>query len=320
MKVLVTGANGFVGSALVARLRAAGHGVVPVIRSGTMAGAVVIGDIEKFSNWSDVLAGVDAVAHLAARAHVLRETVQDPAAEFRRVNVQATLRLAEAAAARGVAHFVFLSSIGVNGRSSGTQVFREEDAPNPGEPYAASKWQAECELLRLAARGALKVTRLRPPLVVGAGVKGNLERLLRLVDAGVPLPLGAFEQRRSYVGLEDLCELVQLCLTREGAAGRLFLAAHRQDLSTPELLDAMAAGLGRRPWVPAVPVGVVRAACALIGQAGTLAKMTAPLRVSPERAERALGWECRTGIAEHVRNMARAYRLEHPARSFVKAT
>jgi nucleoside-diphosphate-sugar epimerase len=319
-KILVTGADGFVGRALIRHLRAAGHVVVPVVRSSPIPGAVAVGDIAKFTGWRDLLAGIDAVVHLAARAHVLHETAVDPAAEFRRVNVTATTRLAEAAAAVGVERFVFLSSIGVNGRAIEATVFREDDVPNPGEPYAASKWEAERELMGLAARTHLKITRLRPPLVVGSGAKGNLRRLLRLVDTGIPLPLGAFRNPRSFVGLDDLCELLKLCITHEAAAGQLFLAAHRQELSTRELLAAMAEGLGRRIWMPAVPVGLVRAASALLGQGEPLAKLTSTLRVSSERAQRLLGWECRIDIAEEVKNMARAYRLEHPVRSITNAT
>jgi nucleoside-diphosphate-sugar epimerase len=309
-KFLVTGADGFVGRALVRHLRDAGHSVVPVVRRASSQDTMAIGDIAEFAGWHDLLGGSDVVIHLAARAHVLRESASDPTAEFTRVNVRATRRLAEAAVASGVRRFVFLSSIGVNGSATLQEPFRESDDPQPREPYAISKWQAETALLTLAAHSGLEIVRVRPPLVVGGGVKGNLRRLLRWVDSGVPLPFGGLTNRRSFISLEDLCEMLRLCATDEHAAGELFLAAHPEPLSTPELLEAMAAGLGRRIWMPPVPLGVIRGMGRLLGRGDALVKMTSSLTVSSERAQRILGFRCRRDLAEDVKAMARAYRLD----------
>jgi nucleoside-diphosphate-sugar epimerase len=181
-RVLVTGADGFVGRALASRLAEAGHAVVQVARASSDERVLAIGDIAAYDQWSSYLEGVDAVIHLAGRAHVVRETAGDGMDEFRRVNVEGTLRLARAAATAGVGRFVFVSSIGVNGVRTHDLAFRESDAPNPTEPYAISKWEAEQGLLELGARSRMEITRVRPPLIVGRLAKGNLRRFLQLVD------------------------------------------------------------------------------------------------------------------------------------------
>jgi nucleoside-diphosphate-sugar epimerase len=314
-KILVTGADGFVGQATVRHLRAKGYKVISIVRSDAGADAIAVGDIAKFDGWRGVLGGVNAVLHLAGRTHVIRETATDPEAEFTRVNVTGTLKLAEAAAACQVKRFVFLSSIGVNGTSSECVAFSEADIANPTEPYALSKWKAECALLDVARRSSLQVTRVRPPVVIGPGAKGNLRRLLRIADARLPLPLGRVCNQRNFVGLQDLCELLELCVTREEAAGELFLAANRREISTPELLRSMAAGLGRRIWLPNVPLRWIAVFAAIVGQRDAVTKLNASLRVNSNHALQKLGWECRVDIQEDIRRMTHAYRLANASRT-----
>ena len=204
--VLVTGANGFVGRAVVARLAADGVAVRAAVRR---TGApfppnvrIVAGtDLDHLAEWRDALQGVSAVVHCAARVHRLADDDADPLAAFRRANRDATAALAEAAAAAGVARFVFLSSIGVHGAETFGRPFAAADAPAPCSPYAISKHEAENELARIGAERGLEVVVLRPPLVYGPDAPGNFATLLRAVDRGLPLPLGAIRNRRSFVAV-----------------------------------------------------------------------------------------------------------------------
>lgn len=305
-RVLVTGADGFVGRAIVRRLRAEGHSVFEVTRARSGEDVVAIGDIAEFDDWSKLTSGVAAVLHVAARAHIVAEPAAAPLAEFRRVNVEPTIRLASAAAMNGVGRFVFLSSIGVNGTFS-TRPFCVRDQPDPTEPYALSKWEAERALLEVAAKTGMQITRVRPPLVIGAGVKGNLLRLLRLVDSGMPLPLGAVHNQRSFIDLEDLCDLLLLCLFDRRAGGELFLAADDEHLSTPELLRRIAAGFSRRARVFSVPLSVLSLAARALGAHAALERLTSSLLVDASHACVTLDWQARRGLSAGIREMAQAY-------------
>jgi UDP-glucose 4-epimerase len=303
-RIVVTGADGFVGGALVPYLRARGHEVQALARNAA-PGVLAIGNLTEFSDWARVLQGASIVVHLAARAHVMKETAPDPDAEFSRINVEATRRLALASRESGVRRLVFLSSIGVNGTSTGVEPFREADAPRPTEPYARSKWAAEQILLAVCAH-QVELVRIRPPLVIGTGAKGNLERLLRWVRSGLPLPFGAIRNARSFVALEDLCALIELCAGERLAAGQLYLAAHPEPLSTPDLIRAMGEGLGRCVRLPKVPVIVLRALAKAAG-INAFERLSGSLVVDTQHAREHLGWRCTTDLREAVRRMARAY-------------
>ena len=309
-KVLITGADGFVGRIASARLRAADCETVRVVRKGGCSGDVVVGDLAAFEGWQPLLSGVDAVLHLAGRAHVIDEKALDPLAEFRRTNVDATMRLAEAAARAGVHRFIFVSSIGVNGVQTGERPFSESDPPEPSEPYALSKLEAEQGLARIADHGAMQVTRIRPPLILGPGVKGNLLRLMRLVDRGIPLPFGAIRNRRSFIAVDDLCDLIYLCLGREGSTNELFVAASGEEISTPDLMHRIAAALGRALWLVPVPMIWLRAAAGLTGTGPQFARFTSSLRVDASRARTVLNWRPRTSLSTAIRSMAETYLQE----------
>jgi nucleoside-diphosphate-sugar epimerase len=312
-RVVVTGADGFVGRALSARLETAGCRVTRIVRAGSDREAVAVGDLAHFSGWPNLLRNIDAVVHCAARAHVLEENVPDPLAEFRRINVAGTLRLAEAAAASGVRRFVFLSSIGVNGVRTLDRPFSESDTPDPTEPYAISKWEAERVLVELSRRSEMRITRVRPPLIVGPGAKGNLLRLLKLVDRRVPLPLGAVRNSRSFVVLDDLCELLWRCLTQDAAANELFLAANAEEISTPEMIRVLAAGLGCDIRLIPVPVALLRAAAGLLGAKAPLDRLIGSLRVNGKHARERLDWQPRTSLSAAFSSMARTYLTEKQA-------
>lgn len=309
-RILVTGADGFVGRALSARLHAAGHTVLRVVRVQRDRDAIAVGDIGEYTLWPSLLSGIDVVVHLAARAHVMHERLADPFEEFRRINVVATLSLARAAAAAGVRRFVFLSSIGVNGVATTDRAFSESDTPDPTEPYAVSKWDAERGLVEIGTRTGLEIVRIRPPLVVGPGVKGNLRRLLKLVRSRIPLPLGALNNSRNFVPLEDLCELLALCTEHERASGELLLAANPEAISTPDLLRAIAEGLGCKLRLVSVPLPILGLVARIVGAEAELKRVASSLHVNADRAHELLSWRSDTSLRESIRSMAQSYLLE----------
>lgn len=296
-RVLVTGANGFIGRHVVAALLDAGCAVRAAVRGPSAAAGrwpssvetCAVGALGPETDWSAALAGIEAVVHAAAHVHVMRPGPADEAT-FERVNVQATRQLAEQAAAAGVRRFVFISSIMVNGEDSGPHAFRAEDAPHPVNAYARSKLTAEDLLLRAAARTALGVAIVRPPLVYGPGVGGNFARLLRACARGWPLPLAAIDNRRSLISVWNLADFVLLLLWHPRAPGRVWLASDGEDVSTPELLRRTAAAMGRRARLLAVPSGLLNRVARFAGLAPELRRLTGTLTVDSGPARRELGW------------------------------
>lgn len=304
MKVLVTGANGFVGRALCGCLHASGYSVVPAVRRASgIAGEIVVGDVEGTPDWTSVLSGCDAVVHLAARVHVMNDTAQDPLALYRATNTEATLNLARQATRSGVRRFVFVSTIKVNGEGRDT-AYRETDAAAPEDAYAISKWEAEQGLLQIAQETGLEVVILRPPLVYGPGVKANFLRLMRTVERGWPLPLGAIHNRRSLLYLENFVDAIRLCLEHPAAAGQTFLLDDGQAVSTPELIRAVAHAMGRPARLLAVPVGVLEWVGALLGKRAAVARLTGSLYVDSSAIRARLGWtppfSMKSGLAATV--------------------
>lgn len=308
--VLVTGSDGFIGTRLVTLLAREGHAVIGMSRrsSGHSPLATrIVADVAEFDDWSQVLRGVDCVVHLAGRAHVVAETDRDPLASFRRVNVEGTRRLGEAAARNHVRRLVFLSSIGVTGSATCGQPFTEEDAPAPVEPYAVSKWEAEQCLLRICAHGAPELVIIRPPLVYGPGVKGNLLRLLRLIATGVPLPFASVRNRRSFVGLDNLCGLLMSCAFDPVAAGQLFLAADDETISTPELLRLMARSMERQPRLWPCPPLLLTGMAALAGKADEVRRLCGSLEVDSAKARSLLRWRSSVPLATGVNEMVHSF-------------
>lgn len=245
MKALVTGATGFVGKALCAGLSASGYGVVPAVRCNSgLPHEMVVGNLDASTDWRSALSGCDAVVHLAARVHVMDDTSQNPLALYRETNTEATLNLARRAAQAGVKRFIFISTIKVNGEGR-DEPYRETDAPAPKDAYAISKWEAEQGLQRIARETGLEVVILRPPLVYGPGVKANFLRLMRTVEKGWPLPLGAIRNRRSLLYLGNFVDAIRLCVEHPAAAGQTFLVDDGQPVSTPDLIRAVAHAMGR---------------------------------------------------------------------------
>lgn len=310
---LVTGATGFVGRALCAQLVRGGQRVRACARSQpsgfTMPGIepVHTGDLSLQNDWSRLLAACDTVVHLAARVHVMRETVTDPLAEFRRANVAATERLATQAAAAGVRRLVYVSTIKVNGEHTADRPFSETDEPTPVDAYALSKWEAEQVLHRIAAESGLEIVIVRPPLIYGPGVKGNFLSLLRLVGSGLPLPFASCHNRRSLVGLNNFIDLLVQCVLHPAAAGQTFLVSDGEDLSTPELLRRMAQAFGKHACLLPVPAGWLQLAARLAGRTGVYERLCGSLQVDTGNTRRVLNWSPPQTVAAELMSTVQWY-------------
>lgn len=298
MKVLVTGAGGFVGQGLVARLRSEGAEVVPATRETT-------GDLLAFPDLRRVLAGATHVIHLAARVHQMREAPLDALARHRRMNVDVTMHVARAAATAGVTRLLYVSSVKALGEVGR---FREDDLPRPSDPYGVSKLEAERALLALAGEGALEVTIVRPPLVYGPGVGANVAALMRAVDRGWPLPFGATTNRRSLVARANLADLIAVALKHPRAANGVFHVSDGEDLSTAALVRRLAAALGRPARLVAVPVPLLRAALRVAGRGALATRLLDSLELDISKARELLAWRPPVRVDDAMREMAAAWR------------
>lgn len=314
IKFLITGANGFVGKALCAELLRQGYPVRAAVRSGDTSienlEVAAVGSIDGETDWTDALRGVDVVIHLAARVHVMRDPAQDPLAEFRRVNTLGTETLARAAARAGVKRFIFLSSIKVNGEETRGTAFTELDAPNPQDPYAISKWEAEQALHRIAADTGMEVVVLRCPLVYGPGVKGNFLRLMQAVARGIPLPLALADNRRSLIYLGNLTGAISACLHHPEAVGKTYLVSDGEDVSTAQLILQMARALGRPARLWPCPLGLMRLAAMMTGKSDEVTRLLGSLCIDSSKIRRELGWRPSHTLAQGLAETAAWHRRQ----------
>lgn len=303
MDVLITGSNGFVGNALCILLKTEGRNYRCAVRTqAQMENPIVVGDIGSDTDWSEALNGVGTVIHTAARAHVMKDEVPDPLAEYRKVNVDGTLNLARQAAEAGVKRFIFISSIKVNGEQTfphpgplpegegKVACFTEQDTPAPEDAYGISKLEAEQGLQQLAEETGMEVAIIRPPLVYGPGVKGNFATLMRLVEKGLPLPLGAVHNKRSLVALDNLVDLIVTCIDHPAAANQVFLAGDGVDLSTRELLRGIAKAMDKTARLIPVPAGMLMLGATLLGKKAVAQRVLGSLQVDISKARNVLGW------------------------------
>lgn len=295
-RVLVTGATGFIGQMLCRQLLAAGHEVSATARNPLdprMLPGVTLHQVPHTaapSNWEPILDGVQAIAHLAGRAHIMRELAPDPLAEFCKVNVEGTKLLAKAAIKSGVKRIVALSTIKVNGDFTFTSAFSENDAPAPTDPYAISKWQAEQALAEAAAGGVLETVIIRPPLVYGEGVKGNFLSLLKLCQWSLPLPLAGITNQRSLIYVGNLVDIIINCLWHPAAAGHLFLARDGEDMSTSDLVRRLASALKKPARLFFVGQSFLRFTGRVTGKTGMISRLLDSLCVDDRKIRKTLGW------------------------------
>lgn len=299
MRVLVTGASGFVGSPLCRHLSQSGINVRAVVRNPSIPvvppaewETFVLGEINESTDWRQALTGVDVVIHAAARVHVMRDRSEDPLAEFRRVNTTGTEHLARQAARLGVQRVVYLSSIKVNGENTEPFApFRETDSPNPQDPYGISKLEGEVALKNVASETGLEVVIVRPPLVYGPHVRGNVATMLSLAYRGIPLPLGSIANSRSFLAVENLCSFLHQCITSPAAAGETFLVSDGRALSTPELFRLLSAGMGKRARLYSIPDRLLKTVCTVGGLRNIYRRLCQSLVVDARKATELLGWQ-----------------------------
>lgn len=303
--ILVTGATGFVGRGLVAQLAAEGRPIRLAVRAGDAGDSVAVGEIGPETEWGRALEGIDTVIHLAGRAHVLARE-HDALAQFRKVNVAGTRRLAEQAEQAGVRRFILLSSVKAAADTTGEHAIVETEPANPRTPYGISKLEGE-EALWTAARRMEPVV-LRPPLVYGPGVKANFRALLRLVDSGLPLPLGSVENRRSMISRDNLVSAVAAAMTAPGVPGKAFYVTEGPPLSTPTLIRHLARALGRPARLVSFSPAVMTLLAALAGRREAADSLLGSLAVSGLAFRAATGWQPPVSPDTAFQDVARWYR------------
>jgi len=325
MKILITGANGFVGKPLCAELLRRGHTTRAAVRSSATVQegeqAIVVGDISGATDWTHALRDVDVVMHLAARVHVMKDTAADPLTEFLKVNLHGTVNFARQAARAGVKRLVYVSSIKVNGeRTTGKQSFTEADTPAPQDFYGVTKWQAEQALLRIAQETGLEIVIVRPPLVYGPGVKGNFISLLKAIDKGMPLPLAGANNMRSLIYAGNLVDALIVCATHPSAAGQTYLVSDGEAVSTAALVDKITRVLGRSNRSFYFPPGLLRAVAALSGRSHQVEKLFGSLLVSDSKIRSELGWAPPYSLEQGLRATADWYLAQCAAVGYNRAS
>lgn len=294
MRVLITGANGFIGRSLLRFLADAGHTVKAAVRRPIKLSHVgkcsLVGDIGPETDWADALTDVDVIVHLAARVHVMHGNGPDALSVFRRVNVEGTRNLAYAAAQAGVRRFIFVSSVKVNGEMTRERPFDEEMKPAPEDAYGVSKWEAEQALHAVSRQTGLDVVILRIPLVYGPGVGANFLRLMQLVSQGLPLPLASIQNLRSLLYVENLSDAINTCLEHPNAPGRTFLVSDGEDVSTPTLIRLLTRLMKAHDRLWAIPVVLLRLLGTVTRKSAEIARLTDSLRVDSSAIRKQLDW------------------------------
>jgi nucleoside-diphosphate-sugar epimerase len=291
MRVLVTGANGFIGKALCSELEKCSFEVVRAVRGPAASlREVSVGEITAHTCWSDVLKlGIDSVVHLAGQVPISESAVEEQSDQYLETNVFGTEHLAQQCSKFGVGRFVFLSTVKVLGEG-GPEPYHDGASPTPAAGYAASKWGAEKVLHQFAGSSKMEVVVLRPPLVYGPGVKGNFLRLLQAVDQRRVLPFGAIRSRRSMIYVGNLVDVIRLCLAHPGAAGHTFLVSDQEDISIPDLVRRISSSLGKSVFLVPVPVPFMQWLGWVLGKRMAVDRLLGSLSVDSTGVLKRIGW------------------------------
>jgi nucleoside-diphosphate-sugar epimerase len=311
MNILLTGATGFVGQAIAANLSAKKRfKVCGAVRQDSVKSPqglrlITVGEIDDSTEWNAALAGNEIIIHTAARAHIMKDSVADPLAEYRRVNVGGSLNLARQAIEAGVKRFIFISSIKVNGEGTlPGKPYTADDQPQPVDPYGISKAEAEQELRSLIETSAMDLVIIRPPLVYGPGVKANFLSMMRWLWRGVPLPFALTRNKRSFVALGNLVDLITTCIESPVASNKTFLVSDGDDLSTSELLRAMGQALSKPARLFPVPVALMSVAARITGRPAIAQRLFESLQVDISATRQTLNWSPPLSVIEAMKETA----------------
>lgn len=310
--ILLTGATGFVGSAILKVLQKSDYNVVAAVRSvktDSPSNFAQVGEINGQTDFSAALAGVDVVIHVAARAHVMKDDAADSLAEFRKVNVEGTVALAKQAVKAGVKRFVFISSIGVNGLNSNVP-FTENNQASPHDPYSQSKCEAEIQLEQIAAESGLGVVIIRPPLVYGAAAPGNFQKILQLSLKSIPLPFGSVHNKRSMVYVENLVDFIFRCVEHPAAANQTFLISDNDDTSLARLITTIRQSAGMPKRLLPVPIFLFKLAGKLTGKQAVVDRLVGDLQVDSSKARILLNWQPPFTFEEGIAATVKHFQLQ----------
>lgn len=307
--LLITGGSGFIGKALCKRLKPYDYLLHVSSRKNISTNSEKVvafntGEINKETRWTDALTGVDCIIHCAGRAHITEELSKNLLDIYRKVNVDGTINLANQAVKCGVKRMIFLSSIKVNGeKTQGLSKYVYNDVPCPEDAYGISKWEAEKSLWEVSKQTGLEVVIIRPTLVYGYGVKGNLKRLIKLINYGIPLPLKSINNLRSLIGIDNLVDIIICCIDNPDANGKTFLVSDGEDLSTPDLIDRMALAMGRSVKLFPFPIFLIKLISSLIGKNSEVNRLVGSLQVDSKYVREILDWKPSTSVDEGFRRM-----------------
>lgn len=307
MRILITGASGFVGRALCTALADSAHKVVACARSKLFQEVakheyILVPVVDGHTDWQMYLAEMDVVVHLAARVHVMREPLANPLDAYRETNVEGTMNLARQAAKAGIKRFIFISSIKVNGEQTlPGKPFTANDVATPADVYGISKFEAEQGLLALTRETGMEVVIIRPPLVYGPGVKGNFANMMNLMRRSLPLPFGAIHNQRSLVAIDNLVSLIITCIDHPAAANQVFLVSDGEDVSTSDLLRRLAKAAGVSSRLIPIPAGVLNTGLTMLGKRMVAQRLLGSLQVDISKTQEMLGWAPPVTVDEGLR-------------------
>ena len=312
-KILVTGANGFIGQNIYKHLMKLNYFVRGAVRNldtvliDSYTKYISVGNIDAKTNWDQALDGIDYIIHCAGKAHATNKKVELDI--YRKVNREGTKHLAEQAVIAGVKRFIFLSSVKVNGESTSNsddpKIFTNDDTPNPHDNYAISKFEAEQALWEVAFKTDLEVVVIRPPLVYGHGAKSNLDRLIKFIHSKIPLPFGGIQNKRSLIGIDNLIDVLTRCLEHTDVAGKTFLVSDGEDLSTPELIRLIASTIGQPAKLFSVPTFVLNFFGFIVGKQSEINRLTRSLQIDDSYVREILNWTPPVSVEEGIKRIVK---------------